>query len=389
MDYSMLVNESHPLPEDYIPEDLISLYSLKNRSFLMRPVPYLLNREAAKALNDMCLAAKKERGFEIVTDHAYRTRKDQELVYRTDVSGCTAKPGCSEHETGLCVDLFCTDQSRAIEFHDYLTENCHRFGYIYRYPRGWEHITRIPESPRHYRYVGNETARKIKESDTVLEGYHDSSLKQRTPFSIPYIFMSIFGPKMKGHWQRWPDINLDELRQINPETVGWIHMDGTPIDYPVMYHREYPEYYLAHNFSDEPSAHGSILMYESPGPGICLLSGHHMKDCSMFMKLIEISDQMSFDVHPELSLLLEKTMYQVSWFAAYREKTERNISLPEDGSTAAKAKWLHRLKEESLLSSDVNPTSGDEILICSTCARKQKGIFVLYGLMEKQNAGGV
>ena len=49
----MLVNESHPLPEDYIPEDLISLYSLKNRSFLMRPVPYLLNREAAKALNDM------------------------------------------------------------------------------------------------------------------------------------------------------------------------------------------------------------------------------------------------------------------------------------------------------------------------------------------------
>ena len=100
----MLVNESHPLPEDYIPEDLISLYSLKNRSFLMRPVPYLLNREAAKALNDMCLAAKKERGFEIVTDHAYRTRKDQELVYRTDVSGCTAKPGCSEHETGNARD---------------------------------------------------------------------------------------------------------------------------------------------------------------------------------------------------------------------------------------------------------------------------------------------
>lgn len=383
MNQTLLVNEDHPLPEDYLPEDLISLYSLKDRSFFMPPVSLLLNREAAFALNELCRATKQEGGFDSIVEHAYRNREEQEALYRRDVSGCTAKPGCSEHETGLSVDLFCADPDRQKEYHHYLTENCHRFGYIYRYPRGWEHITRIPESPDHFRYVGKEAAEIIHQNELVLEEFLDSSLTPHDRYSIPYIFMSIFGPKMKGHWQTWPEIDLDELKAVNPDTVGWIHMEGTPIDYPVMYRRECPDYYLTHNFSDEASAHGSIIMHNPSLRGILMLSGHHMQDCSMFMKLIEIDDRMSLEVHPELFLFLKGTMYRARWFAADRLQSARDMLLPENESAAARDAWLRRLKEGCLLSNDLNPEPEDEILICSTCARNLDGMFVLYGVMKK------
>lgn len=80
------------------------------------------------------------------------------------------------------------------------------------------------------------------------------------PYDPAYIFRSIFGSKMKGHWQTWLFIDVDELRQINPDCVGWIHMDASPIDYPVVKQRFDRGYYLTHNFSGEESVHGQVVM---------------------------------------------------------------------------------------------------------------------------------
>ena len=108
------------------------------------------------------------------------------------------------------------------------------------------------------------------------------------------IYRSIFGEKMRGHGQKWPRIDLAELRAINPETVGWIYMPLSPISYPVVKERRDPRYYLTHNFSGEPSIHGAICMDFRHGgvmPPYCtFFHGHHMKDWSMFMSIVELAN---------------------------------------------------------------------------------------------------
>jgi D-alanyl-D-alanine carboxypeptidase len=111
-DFLRLVNEAHPLPADYKAENLVSLYSLTDRSFILPPAKMMLNSDAAQALNDMCRAAEEEGSFECMIVSAFRTRAQQEEKYKTDPSRVAAKPGCSEHETGLAVDIIPADNSQ-------------------------------------------------------------------------------------------------------------------------------------------------------------------------------------------------------------------------------------------------------------------------------------
>ena len=381
-----LVNDTHPLPDEHNAAGLISLYSLTDRAFYLPPSNMLLNCDAAGALNDMCRAAGEEGGFECIITDAYRTRDQQEKKYLADLSRSTARPGCSEHETGLAVDIISTDISQTKKLSKYLRDNCHRFGYIYRYPRGREMITHMVEHTEHFRYVGVEAAGIMYEKGLTLEEYHDSSIVRPNPMEPAFIFMSIFGPRMKGHWQNWPDIDLNELKLLNPDVVGWIYMERTPIDYPVLFHREFPGYYLSHNFSDEPSAHGGIEMLDVPKDGIYILSGHHMKDFSMFMKLIEIHDERTFDVHPVISFDYEGTIYEATWFAAIIKEYSDRIPLPEGEGAEARREWLKRLKEISFATNDIIPDEKDKILICSTCTRLLDGEQVLYGVMRERQS---
>ena len=80
----------------------------------------------------------------------------------------------------------------------------------------------------------------------------------------------------------WPFIHLDELKQVNPDCVGWIHMEGSPINYPVVKQHFDRSYYLAHNFSGEESVHGRVSMDFRHGGRMgertTVLHAHHMKD---------------------------------------------------------------------------------------------------------------
>lgn len=53
------------------------------------------------------------------------------------------------------------------------------------------------------------------------------------PYDPRFIYRAVFGTGMRGHPQVWPDIHMDVLREVNPDVVGWIHMDGCPINYPL------------------------------------------------------------------------------------------------------------------------------------------------------------
>ena len=132
----------------------------------------------------------------------------------------------------------------------------------------------------------------------------------------------------------------------------------------------------------QASVHGAISMPFLPRDGIFILCGHHMKDCSMFMKLVEIRDRMTFDVHPEIYLDYEGTVCKATWFAALKKTYQDPLPLPASNDAKDRERWLKQLKEDSFVANDLVPDVADKILICSTCTRASDGNLVLYGVMR-------
>ena len=82
-----------------------------------------------------------------------------------------ALPGCSEHESGLCVDIDSLDSQEMQLYWEWLKRNSWRFGYVLRYPKDREHITGIGYEPWHFRYVGENLAAILHEKNWTLEEY--------------------------------------------------------------------------------------------------------------------------------------------------------------------------------------------------------------------------
>ncbi len=176
-----LVNNTHPLDENYQPE----LAEVENG--------YTFDARAAEALKEM-LAAAREAGLNPQICSAYRTIEDQKAIYNQTMQdwidqGMTyleafeetgksvAYPGTSEHELGLAADIVSAsygalDEAQAeTEEAKWLEENCYKYGFILRYPPDKISETGIIYESWHYRYVGKEDAKKIMESGVTLEEY--------------------------------------------------------------------------------------------------------------------------------------------------------------------------------------------------------------------------
>lgn len=170
-----LVNQYHALPADYVPELVQLAPAYTNQRDSLRP-------EAAQAFAAMADAAALE-GLRIYNASAYRSYSTQNWVYQRYVSQSgtqaadtySARPGCSEHQTGLALDINTASLSARFEEtaeYAWLLENSWRFGFILRFPEGKEELTGYQFEPWHYRYVGKAAARVCFEQGWTLEEYH-------------------------------------------------------------------------------------------------------------------------------------------------------------------------------------------------------------------------
>ena len=172
-----LVNSSYRIPDDYEP-DLVYVCGSGER----------LDRKVAEKYEEMYNAALKD-GVELVPCSGYRSYELQERNYNNKVSfyesqGYSNKdakvkaatiimpPGSSEHNLGYAMDIVCVDEwfEDTAEF-KWLTENAADYGFIMRYPKDKQDITKVIYEPWHWRYVGVELAKDLKESGLVLEEY--------------------------------------------------------------------------------------------------------------------------------------------------------------------------------------------------------------------------
>ena len=177
-DLLVLVNKYHYLPDGYKPSDLAYLPGAYGNNVPMREV-------IIEPFKELQAAAEEEIGVNFMPTTAFRDYNFQRTLYNNYVAsdGVTAadtysaRPGYSEHQTGLSIDLKNTAISGSTrltdENYEWLSNNAYRFGFIIRFPEDKTDITGYQFENWHIRYVGLDAAKIIYEEDLTLEEYID------------------------------------------------------------------------------------------------------------------------------------------------------------------------------------------------------------------------
>ncbi|SDC62669.1 D-Ala-D-Ala carboxypeptidase. Metallo peptidase. MEROPS family M15B [Pelagirhabdus alkalitolerans] len=181
------VNKKRRLPEGYEPDDLVApdVEHLSPEGDNRR----LLREEAADALEDLFSEAL-DAGHNLIAVSGYRSEDRQRTLYNSyveqhgqeEADRFSARPGTSEHQTGLAMDISAASVSFGLEEAfsgtnegEWVKDNAHHFGYVIRYPEGKTDITGYVYEPWHLRYVGEELATHLYTESLTLEeyfGYH-------------------------------------------------------------------------------------------------------------------------------------------------------------------------------------------------------------------------
>ena len=187
-----------------------------------------------------------------------------------------------------------------------------------------------------------------------------------------------------------PDIlpEYELIHQKNQKLIGWVKIDNTIIDYPVM-QTVNNEYYLDHNFNQEEDRNGCIFMdYQCDvikGCDNIILYGHHMKSGKMFGTLNKYSKQSYYEEHPTIQFdtIYEKGTYQVMYVFRSKVYSEEEVTFKyyQFINAASEMEFDSAMNEMAALSlydTGVTAAYGDKLLTLSTCDyQEKKGRFVV------------
>lgn len=175
IDGQVIVNKTYTLPKTYYPA---LDYATPDDVFPVTP-------ETRAAFNRMCADAAKE-GIWFYSVSSFRDYPTQEWLYNSYIQShgkesadrFSARPGHSEHETGLAIDIIdCHTVFETTKEGIWLAEHCNDYGFLIRYPKGKESVTGFMYEPWHIRYLGSpELCRAIAEAGTMEEYYGFSSV---------------------------------------------------------------------------------------------------------------------------------------------------------------------------------------------------------------------
>jgi D-alanyl-D-alanine carboxypeptidase len=174
----ILVNKENPLTSSYKPDSLVKLNIPFSDS--ASDEERYMKSESSEAIEELFNCAQKE-GIKLLGMSAYRSYDLQKDIYyskiiavgKKEADRYVAKPGKSEHQTGLAIDVTNEDRwfVKSAKEAQWLAENAHNYGFILRYTENKENITGVAYEPWHIRYVGKESAKKIYEEQITFEEF--------------------------------------------------------------------------------------------------------------------------------------------------------------------------------------------------------------------------
>ena len=196
-----------------------------------------------------------------------------------------------------------------------------------------------------------------------------------------------------------PPVNAErfsEFTKRNPDFAGWLRIDETSIDYPVMRDPEEADFYLHHDFEKKESKSGIPYLAKdcTPDSDSLLIYAHNMKNGTMFSGLINYSEEAYYQEHPviEFDTLQGNGTYAI--LAVFREKVHfqdeqdvfRYYNYCGDLTEIEFNTYVETIKEISLYNTGRTAVYGQQLLALSTCSyHTENGRFVVVAVKENPN----
>ncbi len=231
-----------------------------------------------------------------------------------------------------------------------------------------------------YYQVSAKSAREFEELSAMKEAGALKGTSNKNKVKINLVEDEIVIPDIL------PEYEL--IHQKNQKLIGWVKIDNTIIDYPVM-QTVNNEYYLDHNFNQEEDRNGCIFMdYQCDvikGCDNIILYGHHMKSGKMFGTLNKYSKQSYYEEHPTIQFdtIYEKGTYQVMYVFRSKVYSEEEVTFKyyqfiNAASAMEFDSAMNEMAALSLYDTGVTAAYGDKLLTLSTCDyQEKKGRFVV------------
>ncbi|TDL50372.1 class B sortase [Paenibacillus dendritiformis] len=207
---------------------------------------------------------------------------------------------------------------------------------------------------------------QIKELAEIREKEADTGEGAATP--SPFI--------SKAH-ERVMLPEFQELYKRNPDIVGWLKIDGSRIDYPIMQNQQDAQYYLNHGFDKKKNKNGLPFLDEHSrinGSDILLIHGHHMKSGVLFSDLMKYKKESYYKEHAtfQFSSLYEKEEYEivaVILSKVYRKTDDvfKYYQIEKVGTSDEFDSYIQNIKKLALYDTGVTARYGDKLIVLSTC----------------------
>lgn len=178
-------------------------------------------------------------------------------------------------------------------------------------------------------------------------------------------------------------IQLEELQKENEEIIGWLEIEGTNINYPVLQTSD-NDYYLTHNYKKEKASTGSIFLDKDfdliNGSSNYLIYGHRNKSGLMFEDLIKYAEEDFYKEHTKIRFTTNKddSIYEILsvFYSRVYYKSEQNVFRYYYFVNAENEQeyndFVKNAKKASIYDTGVTAKYGDQLLTLSTCEYSQE-----------------
>ena len=185
-------------------------------------------------------------------------------------------------------------------------------------------------------------------------------------------------------------MNLDALREVNPDVIGWITVPGTHVDYPLVQGAD-NDFYLDNTWKKEPNKGGAIFMEAQNSADMTdfntIIYGHNMNDNSMFSDLEKYSRTGNADMGPTVYILLDNGVYRYDVFASYKANVKSIIYGMKVQTDKKRNEMIDFCLNYNEIRTDIKPTPDDRLLTLSTCAGfGQTARWVVVGVYNEEGS---
>lgn len=184
--------------------------------------------------------------------------------------------------------------------------------------------------------------------------------------------------------EKLKETDLDALREVNEDILGWIHIPSSKIDYPLL-QGEDNEYYLKRTWKGHRNPVGSIFLESRNSPDFTdwntIIYGHNMSDGSMFAPLHRYKRQDFWEDHPYVYIVTDAGVLRYEVFSSYNAKIGSKTYGLSFNQTETREEFIAMALENSQIDTGIVPELTDQIITLSTCSGGEKTRRVVHARM--------